>query len=401
MKILQICNKAPYPPNDGSSIAIYNMSLGLISQNIDLHIFTLNTKKHYKSNDLIPEDYRKKTNYVSFDIDTNPTFFGALRTLFTQKSYFITRFHNVDFETKLSAVLGEEKFDIVQLEGLFMCSYIPLIKKLSKAKIVLRAHNVEHLIWERHIMQTGSFLKKMYLKFESKKLKITELKAFSLVDAIIPITPKDSYFIKQLCDTPTHTALTGTNIADYDIKKSADFDHLSLFHFGSMDWIPNQEAVDWFLAKCWEKIKCEVPNVKFIIAGRNIPNRYRQLNDSSIVIEENVPKSSDVYQKYNIMVVPVLSGSGLRIKIVEGLCFGKAIVSTDIGAEGIDCTSEKDILLATNEDEFSTAVINLLKDTYKRELIEYNARNFAIDHLNNEPIAEKLVAFYKNLISQV
>ena len=83
MKILQICNKAPYPPNDGSSIAIYNMSLGLISQNIDLHIFTLNTKKHYKSNDLIPEDYRKKTNYVSFDIDTNPTFFGALRTLFT------------------------------------------------------------------------------------------------------------------------------------------------------------------------------------------------------------------------------------------------------------------------------------------------------------------------------
>ncbi|MFM7473088.1 MAG: hypothetical protein ACKO00_04150, partial [Crocinitomicaceae bacterium] len=71
MKILQICNKAPYPPNDGSSIAIYNMSLGLISQNIDLQILTLNTKKHYKANNLIPESFRKSTNYQAFDIDTN------------------------------------------------------------------------------------------------------------------------------------------------------------------------------------------------------------------------------------------------------------------------------------------------------------------------------------------
>ncbi|MBM3161079.1 MAG: glycosyltransferase family 4 protein [Bacteroidetes bacterium] len=399
MKILQICNKAPYPPNDGSSIAIYNMCLGLISQNVDLHLFTLNTNKHYKSNDSIPESFRNRTNYVAFDINTNPTFWGALKTLFTKKSYFITRFHHAGFEAKLSAVLRKEKFDIVQLEGLFMCSYIPLIKKICTAKIVLRTHNVEHLIWERYIQQTGSLFKKMYLRFESKKLKKIELEVFSVVDAIVPITPKDSFFIKQFCDTPSHTALTGTNIADYDIKKSADFDNLSLFHFGSMDWIPNQEAVDWFLAKCWKKIKREVPNVKFIIAGRNIPNRYKQLNDPSIVIEENVPKASDVYQKYNIMVVPVLSGSGLRIKIVEGLCFGKAIVSTKIGAEGIDCTPGKDILLATNEDEFSNEVIKLLKDANQRECIAQNARNFAIHHLNNEPIAEKLVAFYKNLIT--
>lgn len=399
MKILQICNKAPYPPNDGSSIAIYNMSLGLVSQNVDLQILTLNTKKHYKASESIPESFRKSTNYQAFDIDTNPTFWGALKTLFTKKSYFISRFHHVDFEKKLSAVLREENFDIVQLEGLFMCSYIPLIKKFCTSKIVLRAHNVEHLIWERHIQNTGSFLKKMYLKFESKKLKKIELEAFSTVDAIVPITPKDSFFIKQYCHTPSHTALTGTNISDYDLKKSSDFNNLSLFHFGSMDWIPNQEAVDWFLSKCWENIKREVPNVKFIIAGRNIPNRYKQLTDASLVIEENVPNSADVYLKYNIMVVPVLSGSGLRIKIVEGLCFGKAIVSTKIGAEGIDCIPGKDIILATNEDEFSKEVIKLLKDTNQRELLEQNARNFAIHHLNNEPIAEKLVAFYKNLIS--
>jgi glycosyltransferase involved in cell wall biosynthesis len=375
------------------------MSLGLTSQHIDLHLFTLNTKKHFKAESEIPIDFKNKTHYTSFSIDTSPTILGAALTVLTNKSYFISRFYNKVFEKKIIQFLKQEHVDIVQIEGLFMCSYIPIIRKHSSAKIVLRSHNLEHLIWERHIQQTTSPLKKWYIKIENRKLRKYEINAFSEVDAVIPITPKDAFLIKQLCKTPIHIALTGTNIDDYEVKKSLDFDAFSLFHFGSMDWLPNQEAVDWFLINCWEKIKKAIPNSKFVIAGRNIPDKYKQLKDTSILIEENVPTSAEIYNKYNIMIVPVLSGSGLRIKIVEGMCYAKAIVSTTIGAEGIECELNKDIVISDSSKDFSNSIINLLKEKDKREQMERNARNFAIKRLNYEPIAKNLVAFYQQLIA--
>ena len=398
MKILQLCNKAPFPPNDGSSIAIYNMTLGLISQNIDIHLFTLNTNKHYKSDSQVPEVFKHKTVYTSFDLNTNPTLGGAIQHVVTKKSYFISRFHDLRFEKKIVNFIEKNPVDIVQIEGLFMCSYIPAIRKVSGAKIVLRAHNLEHLIWERHIQHSSSWLKKMYLQIENKKLKQFEIETFSTVDAVVPITPKDAFFIKNLSNVALHTALTGTNIEEYKKEISPEFNTLSVFHFGSMDWIPNQEAVDWFLENCWEKIKAKIPQALFVIAGRNIPDKYKNINDSSIKIEENVPTSAEIYNKYNVMVVPVLSGSGLRIKIVEGLCFGKVIVSTSIGAEGIECQPSRDILIQDSPETFSKAIIELLEDPAKCIQIEENARKFANEHLNFEPIAQNLVAFYKKLI---
>lgn len=397
IKILQLCNKAPFPPNDGSSIAIYNMSKGLISQGVELHLHTLNTVKHHKPENQIPQDYLTDTNYYSYNINTNPSVFGALFTLFSKKSYFVTRFYNKEFENHLVDFLKNNKIDIVQLEGLFMGTYISSIKKYSDAKIVLRAHNIEHKIWERHIYQSKSFFKRWYLKIENNKLKKYELKAFNDVDAIVPITPKDAYLISNLCKVPIHTALTGTDIKEYTNVKREDFDPCSIFHFGSMDWIPNQEAVDWFLTNCWSVIKNKIPKARFVIAGRNIPKRFKELNDEAVLIEENVPNSIDIYSKYNVMIIPVLSGSGLRIKIIEGFCFGKAMVSTSIGAEGIDCHPDNDIVISDSPEKFSQSIIELLQNKNKCAELEQNARIFAKEKLNSIPISQKLVAFYENL----
>ncbi len=101
MRVLQISNKAPFPPNDGSSIAIYNMGVGFIANDVDLHVLTINTKKHFKSDEDIPQDYKTKSHYQSVYENTDVSAVGALLNLFSSDSYFVSRFYFKDFENKL------------------------------------------------------------------------------------------------------------------------------------------------------------------------------------------------------------------------------------------------------------------------------------------------------------
>jgi glycosyltransferase involved in cell wall biosynthesis len=398
MKVLLVCNKAPFPPIDGSSIAIYNMAKGLEDNAVDLSIFSLNTKKHFKADDEVKKGFPPETSYHSVYVDTSPTVLGAIFNLFSSQSYFVSRFLDSTVEKELEIRLKETDFDIIQLEGLFMALYIPLIRKTSKAKIVLRAHNIEYLIWDRYITTSNSWLRKIYLRLQTNKLRKFEQAIFRSVDAIVPITQADSVQISNFSEAPKHTAIAGVEVKKYLKDDSLGFDPNTVFHFGSMDWIPNQEAVDWFLSKCWPTITSKVQGAKFIIAGRNIPKRFKQLASEHIIIRENVPDSAEIYSKYNIMIVPVLSGSGMRIKIVEGLCYGKAIVSTHIGAEGINATHGKEIVLCDEAKDFTNAVIQLLKNENQRVEIEKNGLTFAKEHFDYLPIATQLVAFYKKLI---
>jgi len=400
VRILQLCNKAPFPANDGSSIAIYNMSKGLLNNGVDLHVMTINTKKHFKSDKEVPKSFSEKAHYLSVLKNTNPTVIGLIVNLFSSRSYFETRFYFHEFEQKLIEKLRANSFEVIQLEGFFMCSYIPVIRQFSAAKIVLRAHNIEHIIWERHNRSVTNPFKKAYLTLQTRRLKKQELMAFKQVDYIIPITPTDAQIMAQWVDkSKMQTILTGVDLAEYQLDKADMFETKSVFCFGSMDWLPNQQAIVWFLEKCWPIILSKVPSCKFIVAGRNIPEFIKQKASATIEILENVPTSNEIYSRYNVMVVPLQSGSGLRIKIVEGLSFGKAIVSTPIGCEGIDVQNNRDLLIAETPEKFADAVIELVENNERRNSIELNAKSFANEYLDNTKLTATLVRFYNSILS--
>jgi len=400
MRILQLCNKAPYPPNDGSSIAIFNMGEGFIANEVELHVLTINTKKHFKEDSGVPQDYRTKSHYQSVFENTDVSAFGALKNLFSAQSYFVSRFYFRDFENKLIEKLRSTTFDVIQLEGLFVATYIPTIKKYSKAKIVLRAHNIEYLIWERHLKNETSVLKKMYLGLQTKRLKRFELRVLNELDAIVTITDVDKKVFGELgYKKPMYTCITGVDVESYRKKASNNRKPKTIFHFASMDWMPNIEAVDWFLTKCWKNILKQVPDAKFVLAGRNMPQRLAKLNQPNVLVVESVKDSKIFYNEHEIMLVPLLSGSGLRIKLIEGMAYGKAIVSTSIGAEGINYTNGKNILIADSAEDFTKAVIELLKDETKRISLEQGALNFAEKEFDNKIVVAGLVNFYKTLLN--
>ncbi|MCC6370752.1 MAG: glycosyltransferase family 4 protein [Bacteroidia bacterium] len=400
IKLLQICNKAPYPANDGSSIAIYNMAKGLIENDVELHLLTINTKKHFKADSLVPQEFKTRSHYVSVYRNTNTSIGGALLNLFSSQSYFVSRFLFREFEQQLIATLKNNRFDIVQLEGLFMGVYIHTIKKYSSAKIVLRAHNVEHFIWNRHIANEKRKLRKMYLSLQNTRLKRFEMKVLSEVDAVVPITVTDLKAFTDLgCNKLLFSCITGVDIKEYQEKTTVNEKPKTIFYFGSMDWLPNQEAVTWFLENCWDKVHEAIPEARFIVAGRGMPLEFFHITKPNVLIIENVENGKLFYRQHQLMIVPLWSGSGLRIKIIEGMAYGKAIVSTSIGAEGINYTHGKNICIADNATDFTKAVIELLSDNLKREEISKNAAEFSSQEFDNSKVVSSLIRFYNSLLN--
>ncbi len=397
MRILQLCNKAPFPANDGSSIAIFSLAEGIADNNVELHLLPINTKKHFKPEENIPLAFKQKTNYQSVfkNTDTNAT--GAFLNLFSTQSYFVSRFFFKEYEQVLIKKLQSTTFDIIQIEGVFMCTYIPIIKKYSKAKIVLRSHNVEHQIWERHLQNEKTSLKKTYLSLQNKRLKQFEINAFHQVDAIITITDEDKKTISSICkNTPIHTCLTGINLNNYPFVSEAKQPN-TIFHFASMDWMPNIEAVDWLMNEVWQEVEKEKPDAKLVLAGRGMPERFKKLTSANITIIDEINDSKEFYNTYDIMLVPLWSGSGLRIKLVEGLAYGKAIITTSIGAEGIPYTNTKDIIIADSGAEFKQAILNVLSNDILKQTLHKNAKALAETHFDYKVIAKQLIEFYKSL----
>lgn len=397
MRILQISNKAPYPANDGSSIAIYNMAQGFIANGVELHLLTVNTKKHFKPDDGVPGQFRKDAHYRSVYRNADVSATGAFFNLFSSRSYFVSRFYFKEFAEALTEVLKSTSFDVIHVEGLFMAPYIPLMRKHSKAKIALRAHNVEYMIWERHLRNERSPLKRAYLGLQTKRLKKFELEAIQQFDMIVTITDVDKNVFEKLgYRRPMVTCITGVDTKAYAEKKDQITKPKTIFHFASMDWMPNQEAVDWFMEKCWPEIHRSVPDAKLVLAGRYMPQRYLQLNSQNVEVIEKVADSKTFYNEHEIMLVPLLSGSGLRIKIIEGMAFGKPIVSTSVGAEGIAVSSGKNIMIADTPEEFSKAVIALLDDPEERMKVGQGAQLFAEENFDNKKVVERLISFYRS-----
>ncbi|MCC6180644.1 MAG: glycosyltransferase family 4 protein [Bacteroidia bacterium] len=397
MRILQICNKAPYPPNDGSSIAITTLAEGLTDNGVELYLLAINTKKHFKSDNLIPESFKQKTHYQSIYQNTDTGVLGAFINLFSKQSYFVSRFYFNAYKQALIQLLQQHSFDIVQIEGVFMATYIPVIRQYSQAKIVLRSHNVEHQIWERHLANEKTSLKKIYLSLQNNRLKHFELSAFNLVDAIVTITDEDKKNIQQIVPTKKlYTCLTGVNLTQYTINSNMKYPG-TLFHFASMDWMPNIEAVDWLLNEVWSLVIKQQRSAKLVLAGRGMPERFKRLSSPNVLIVEEVKSSEEFYKNHDIMLVPLWSGSGLRIKLVEGLAYGKAIVTTSIGAEGIPYTNNQHILIADTAQAFADAILELLDNDSKKQAMQQQARLLAEQHFDYKLIGKNLIEFYKQL----
>ncbi|MCB0703719.1 MAG: glycosyltransferase [Saprospiraceae bacterium] len=396
MKILLLTKKFPFPVKDGESLAINNLSRALHDLGCTLDLLAMNTPKHAYVGTDPHRDLPQFQHIQLVEVDTGIRVLDAAKNLFTSDSYNISRFVSINYTRALENLLKKNTYDIIQLETLFLAPYISCIRKFSKAPVVMRAHNVEHEIWERIADNTPASLKRWYIRHLTKRLRQYEVSQLSNYDLMAPITSRDKTRFEGFGYTGKSVVTPiGMDLTDYQADPSSFKRPLSLSFIGSLDWMPNLEGLKWFLEHVWQQAIRQVPEISLHVAGRNTPEWLHQLATKHLQIPGEVPDAHAFINQHSVMIVPLLSGSGMRAKILEGMALGKVVITTSIGLEGIEATHRREVLVANTPDEFVQA-IRYCKNLSAGKLFEIGqkARDLVEEKYSNERIAGKLQAAY-------
>ena len=423
MKVLQLCNKPPYPPVDGGTMAMNSVTRGLLRAGCEVRVLTVTTDKHPLMDGAMTERYRSETHvegvYVDLGVKPLPAAVAAL----CGESYHVKRYRSEAFAAKLKEVLQQERFDIIHIESIFLTPYVPMIRRYSDAKVILRAHNVEHLIWKRVAQSTPHGLKRQYIKHLSMTLREYEMEHLQDYDGVVCITRNDAdYFRANGCRRPV-TAIpfgvecerlkvkgeryadAGENMSPAAFHLSPFTSHLSpselsLFHIGAMDWMPNQESIAWLLEEVWPVVHREVPCAHLYLAGRKMPQRWLDAKIEGVTVVGEVPDAMQFIADKQVNVVPLLSGSGIRVKIIEAMSAGKVVVSTTVGAQGIDYTDGVDLLIADSPADFARQIARCAADPDFCRNVGHAARKMIAERYDEERLTAELIDFYKRICGQ-
>jgi glycosyltransferase involved in cell wall biosynthesis len=397
MKILQLCLKPPLPARDGGCIAMNNITQGLLQAGHKVKVLTIFTHKHDLNPELMPDDYLQQTEIEGVYIDTRVNAVEAFSSFLTSDSYNISRFFSADFDIRLAKLLRKEDFDVIHLESLFMTPYVGTLRRLSTAPIVLRSHNLEYVIWEKIAAGTTNYFKRVYLKYLTRKLKAYELSILNEVSGIAAISEEDKNRMLALgVRKRIRTIPFGIDLSRYPFANNVEAEP-ALFHLGAMDWGPNLEGVLWFLNSIWPSIHEQFPDLKFYLAGRNMSDEIARLHLPNVVVVGEVDDAISFMLSKAIMVVPLLSAGGVRVKIIEGLATGRAVIATSLGAEGLGCEHGKQLLLADRREDWIQALHLLLNDEAKRKTMAVNGREHVAAHFDIQAVTNQLVNFYKEI----
>ncbi len=398
LRILQLCNKPPLPAIDGGALAMWRMAQGLAAEGHEVSILSVHTLKHPWAPEKVGEENVRKYKMDSVYIDTSVKWLPAFLSLFKTSSYNIDRFYNLGFEARLIELLTRSQFDIVQLESLYMCPYIATIRRVCKAKIVLRAHNTESAIWQKNADDETDPFKKIWFRDLAGKLERYEEQIVSEVDAIIPITLDDEHRLRVMAkrSVPMHTC-TFAMYNDAPTSGSVTVDPMSVFHIGAMDWKPNHDGIHWLVNEIWPLVLKEIPEAKLHLAGKNMQVQEFS-GKTGVVSHGEVDDSKAFMAQYNIMAIPLRSGGGVKVKVIEGMFAGKAIVTTKIGSEGIAILDNQEFLLATTAVEFATHLVTLLRNPRLASELGQNAQKCALENHELSRVTKKLSDFYTTIL---
>jgi len=405
MKILQLTNKVPYPPRDGGAIASLALAQGLAGAGHDVVLLAMNTTKHFvhvvEAHNNAPLHTIPTIENIQWHIvpvDTRIRWHKALANLlFSRLPYNAVRFISDSYRAKLIHLLESEKFDFILLENLYTCLYLDDIEFSCNTPVILRPHNIEHEIWERNA-GLSSGLKKLYLNILARRIKRFELSCLNRYEAIVPITARDAEQFNRLGNTrPVHVLPPGIQFTE-TVHTAGSPDQPTVAHLGALDWLPNQVGIRWFLNSVWPLITAERPDARFCLAGRNVPEAFAaEVRNKGTLFSGEIEDAGAFIREHQVFIVPLFSGSGMRVKLLDYMSLGKPTVSTSIGAEGIPLVPGRDCLVADTPRDFADAVLRLLGSEALRKEIGENAVTFVREQYDNRKLISRFTGFLETV----
>ena len=400
MKILQLTNKVPLPAHDGGAIATLTLAKGLAGAGCEVTLLAMNTSKHFVDPGII-EDFNRmnKVRIQAVPVDTSIRPLKALSNLlFSELPYNAVRFQSPAYARELENLLESDSWDFIMLENLYTCLYRDILDRYPSVPVLLRPHNVEYRIWERTAGLARGW-KKIYMKLLARRIRKFETAQVNRYSALIPISEEDARQFNEMGNKkPTIVCPTGI-----DSFTEADHEEIaregrSVGHLGALDWLPNQDGIRWFVRDVWPRVLTAVPDAVFNLAGRNAPRGWdHEIAGPGISFLGEISNAEAFITRQNVMVIPLFSGSGMRIKLLQYLSLGRAVVTTPVGSEGIGITPGYHALVETEPEQFAQQLIELLLDPEACRKIGQNGRDLIKEKYDNKLIINNLINFLSSL----
>ncbi|MGA7684954.1 MAG: glycosyltransferase family 4 protein [Terriglobales bacterium] len=302
-----------------------------------------------------------------------------LKHLSAAAPYAVGRFADAVVQGQLASWFREERFDVAVCD--FLDAAINFPERLNVPSLLFQ-HNVESEIWRRHSETASNPIKKLMYDVEFRKMLAYEKSAVQRFQHVIAVSENDRSLMTRWVEGDRITVVpTGVDLAEFAPDSSNPTEPAPIVSFvGAMDWEPNVDGVEYFCGEIWPSIKFAVPDARLRIVGRNPVRRVEKWASDSIEVTGRVPSVVEHLRQSTVVIVPLRIGGGTRLKIYEAMAAAKAVVSTTVGAEGLDIHDGRDIVLADDARAFSKAVVTLLRDPDLRCRYENAAAETAAHH---------------------
>ncbi|WP_223649878.1 glycosyltransferase family 4 protein [Hymenobacter psoromatis] len=399
MHILQVSPRIPYPLHDGGAIGIYNITAGLLRAGHRVTMLAINTPKHHQPADVLAH-LGPNFRLVTVDVDTTARPLKALwNLLFSRRPYNIARFINSDVIGVLVPLIQTESFDVIQYEGTYVAWYHEWLDSEDltpeRAVSILRAHNIEYVIWERLAQGEKNLAKRQYLNQLAARLRRFEKEYLWCFDGVAAITKEDIVRLRELgCPEPIALVPAAVEMASFQPDPSIKPQPRTIFMIGSLNWLPNLEGLEWLLREVWPALHAELPDLELHVAGVAPPAHLLVPRHDNVFIHGFVESAAAFMRQYELMLVPLLSGGGMRVKIIEGMALGKGILSTSIGAEGIEVRDGHDIIRRDGAAAWQQTLRDYYHDRLPVAAIGGTAAITAAAVYANDRVTERFEALY-------
>jgi sugar transferase (PEP-CTERM/EpsH1 system associated) len=404
MKILIISHFVPYPPHGGALQRNFNL-LKEVSKKNEIHLLTFTQKILLPDEIKLQDSIRALKNYCNYiKVLKISTDFSKIRwilllffNLFSLTPYSVWRFKSKAMVREIENQLEGSCFDLVQIDTIALAQYAGIAPCLPK---VLVHQNVESALLLRRSINEKNPLIRLYLFLQGKKLRRYERRITPTFGLNITVSELDrTEFKKYIPQIRIEVIPNGTDIEYF--KPTESVEPNDIIFVGGLTWYPNKDAMLYFCREIFPIIKEKLSGVRMNIVGRYPPREIQKLsaNDKDINLVGYADDVRPHIAKAGVYVVPIRVGGGTRLKILDAMAMGKAILSTSVGAEGLEVAEGKDILVANEPEDFANKAVKILTTPALRRYLEKNARETVVKRYAWPKIAKNLEETYRDLAS--
>ncbi len=386
MRVLVVDEAVPYPPDSGKRLRTYNL-IGRLARR---HRVTYLARGREQSLPGCPE-----VEVVTVDEPVTPQrgarfYAELLANVASPLPYVVTRHASGAFRRALDDALRTRDIELVHCEW---TPYAENVRHLAgRLPMLLMTHNVESVIWERYRLTAENPLKKAYIALQWRKMERFEAGACRLFDEICCVSENDARVLRELSGIGSARVVPNGVDPAYFAPMGLPVRPASMVFTGSMDWRPNQDGVSWFLDAVFPRIVRELPGAGLDIVGRAPPEplarRWRAAGN--VRVSGTVPDVRPAVDAASLYIVPLRVGGGSRLKILEALAMGKAVLSTTLGAEGLELADGEHLLLRDDAASFAAQAADMLRHPDRYAAMARSGRERVLGRYGWDGIADRL-----------